>query len=237
MEKDVMEWRSPSLGKKMELRIYGESGTPVLAIPTRGKGSLQWEEQGMVDAISFQLRNGFNQLFCVESNDDESFFNKDATPEQRISRHIQYESYIIEEVVPRIQEMSDIDFLIVAGVDMGGYHAINLSLKHPTSFGKAIGMSGVYDITPFMDDFYSDDVYYNNPVDYLPKLKTDRVLEQIRDVDFRLASYYDDPRKDVAYRLDDILKSKMIDHELDIWKMQSAGEWDLWQGMIKIHVV
>lgn len=237
MEKEVKKWRSPSLGKDMELRIYGETGTPVLAIPTRGKNSRQWEERGMVDAISFQLKNGYNQLFCVESGDGESFLNKDIPPSQRIVRHIQYESYIIEEVIPEIEKIADIDFLIIAGVDMGGYHAINLGLKHPGSFGKAIGMSGVYDINPFLDDYYDENTYYNNPVDYLPNMSNEKLLSKVRDVDFRLACYFNDPRKEEAYRLDEILKTKMIDHELDIWQLKTEEEWDVWKEMFKIHIV
>ncbi len=237
MEKKVKKWRSPSLGKSMELRIYGESGTPVLAIPTRGKGARQWEERSMVDSISFQLENGYNQLYCIESADEESFFNKDISPAQRIIRHIQYESFVVEEVVPLIEDNSSIDFLIVAGVDVGGYHAVNLGLKHPGSFGKAIGISGVYDINPFLDDYYDENIYYNNPVDYLPNLSNEKLLDKIRTVDFRLVSYTNDPRKDVAYRLDEIFKTKMLDHELDVWQMQSDDEWDVWKQMFKIHIV
>ncbi|MDR8391833.1 alpha/beta hydrolase-fold protein [Aliifodinibius sp. S!AR15-10] len=237
MEKEVKKWRSPSLGKNVELRIYGESGTPLLAIPTREKGADQWEKKGMVDSISFQLENGYNQLFCIESADNETFFNDDITPAQRIIRHIQYESFVIEEVVPLIQENSAIDFLIVCGVDTGGYHAINLGLKHPNSFGKAIGISGVYDILPFMDNYYDENIYYNNPVDYLPNLTNEKLLDKIRGVDFRLVSYANDPRKDVAYRLDNIFKSKMLHHELDVWQMESDDEWDIWKQMFKIHIV
>lgn len=239
MEVQVEKWRSPSLGKNMELRTYGESGTPVLAIPTRGKGANQWEEKGMVESISFQLENGYNQLFCIQSADEESFFNEDISPAQRIIRHIQYESYVIEEVVPKIEEKSTIDFLIVAGVDMGGYHAVNLGLKHPRSFGKAIGISGVYDITPFLEGYYDENIYYNNPVDYVPNLSNEKLLDKIRHVDFRLVSYTNDPRKDLAYRLDEIFKTKMMEHELDIWQMQTTEEkeWEIWKQMFKLHIV
>ncbi|MDX1638870.1 MAG: alpha/beta hydrolase-fold protein [Balneolaceae bacterium] len=237
MQKIVKRWRSPSLGKTMEVRMYGESGTPVLAIPTRGKGAGQWEQGGMVDAISFQLENGYNQLFCIASGDDESFFNEEITPAQRIIRHIQYESFIIEEVCPFIEEHASIDFLIVAGVDTGGYHAVNLGLKHPKSFGKAIGISGVYDITPFMEDYYDENIYYNNPVDYVPNLNSDKLLNEIRTVDFRIVTYFNDPRKEMAYRLDEIFKTKMMDHELDVWQMETGEEWELWQQMFKIHIV
>jgi esterase/lipase superfamily enzyme len=121
------KWRSPSLGKDMELNSYGDSGTPIIGLPTRGATCHQWKEFGMVDEISYQLENGFNQLFCLSSVDDESFLNENATPQQRIVRQQQYESYLIEEIVPYIRETNKAGYIIVAGTDLGGYQAINIA--------------------------------------------------------------------------------------------------------------
>lgn len=237
MKKQKKKWRSPSLGKDMEVHIYGDSGTPVLAIPTRGETCDQWEEKGMIESISFQIENGFNQVFCIDSTDEESFFNPGLHSGKKILRHQQFELYVIEEVVPFIRKNNPIEFLIIIGVDMGGYHAVNLGLKYPKEFGKAIGLSGVYEIRPFLDGFYNDDVYYNNPVDYIPNLNSQILLNQIRQVDFRLVSYANDPRKEAVYRLDNVFRTKMIDYRLDIWDQDSEEEWDLWREMLKTHIV
>ena len=237
MNKEQKTWRSPSLGRDMNMSIYGSGGTPVLTMPTRGEQRSQWEEHGMVDALSYQLDNEFNQLFCVDSIDDESFLNEKIEPSKRLMRQRQFESFIIEEVVPFIHEVNDIGFIIVAGVDLGGYHAINLALKHPEKFGKAIGISGVYDIKRFMDGYYDDDVYYNNPVDFMPNLNKKQLLFKIREVDFRLVSYTQDPRKDEAVKLSEVLRLKFVEHKLDIWDLEELDEWDLWQQMLKTHVI
>ncbi|MDX1617162.1 MAG: alpha/beta hydrolase-fold protein [Balneolaceae bacterium] len=239
MKRTNKKWRSPSLGKDMELLIYGESGTPILAIPTRGKSIDQFEEKGLVDTISFQIENGFNQLFCIESDDDKSFLNESIAPEKRILRHQQYESYVIDEVVPFIHDNASVEYLILAGFDTGGYHAINLALKHPTEVGKAIGISGIYDIRALMNGYFDDNVYYNSPIDYVPNLNNQAMLEKIRKVDFRLVSYSNDPKKDDAYRLAHIFQTKVIEHELDVWDKEgkSEGEWDLWNEMLKVHIV
>ncbi len=65
MEKKTEKWRSPSLGKDMELTVYGSSGTPIIGLPTRGASCHQWEEFGMVDVISYQLEHGFNLLSFI----------------------------------------------------------------------------------------------------------------------------------------------------------------------------
>ncbi|WP_073067544.1 esterase family protein [Fodinibius roseus] len=237
MNKKVKKWRSPSLGKDMELVIYGSSGTPVLGLPTRGASCHQWGEFGMVDAISYQIENGFNQLFCVSSNDGESFLNTTTPPARRLVRHHQYELYLVEEVVPYIKDQNPIDYLIVAGTDLGGYHALNTALKHPSAFDKAIGISGIYDIKGFMDGYYEDDVYYNNPTDYIPNISRQSLLNKIRNIDFRLVSYDHDPRIDYARRMSNVLRMKFIRHELDIWDNNTSREWQQWQQMLKTHII
>lgn len=237
MEKKIEKWRSPSLGKDMELTIYGTSGTPIIGLPTRGATCTQWEKFGMVSSISYQLKNGFNQLFCLTSVDNESLMNEKISPDKRIIRQQQYESYIVEEVVPFIQEHNNIEFLIIAGTDLGGYHALNTSLKHPELFGKAIGMSGIYDITTFMDEYYSDEVYYSNPMDFVPNLNKQSLLEKVRDVDYRLVSYELDERKEEALRLSNVMRMKFIEHDLDIWGVNGEDEWDLWPQMLKTHII
>ena len=237
MKKTIKKWRSPSLGKDMRIAIYGESGTPILGFPTRGQDCEQWEKYGMTDAIEVQIKEGFNQLFCVDSVDDESFLNERLEGHQRLMRHGQYEAYIREEVLPFIHKTNNIEYIIAAGVDLGGYHAVNLALKHPGQFGKAVGISGIYDIKRFMDGYYSDNVYYNNPTDYMPNLNKQDLLEKIRDTEFRLVSYLSDQRKEEAEQFSNILRMKFIDHQLDVWDLEGDDEWQLWTQMLKTHII
>lgn len=236
MEKKTEKWRSPSLGKDMSLTVYGSSGTPIIGLPTRGATCNQWEEFGMVNAISYQLENGFNQLYCISSVDKEGFLNKEASPDQRLVRQQQYESYLVEEVVPYVKDQNKIDFIIMAGIDLGAYHAVNTALKHPKVFGKVIGMSGIYDIKPFLDDFYNDDVYYSNPMDFVPNLNKQSILSNLRDVDFRIVSFNTDERKKNALRMSNVMRMKFIEHNLDIWG-EDSEEWDLWPRMLKTHII
>lgn len=236
MEAKIEKWRSPSLGKDMELAVYGESGTPVIGIPTRGATCRQWEEFGMTDAISYQLENGFNQLYVLSSIDNEGILNEKASPGQRLIRQQQYESYIVEEVVPFIRDRNHINFIIIVGADFGGYHAITISLKNPEVFDKVIGISGIYDIRPYMDGYYDDDVYYNNPMDFVPNLNKKTLLNKIQDIDYRLVSYDGDKRKNDALRMDNVMRMKFLDHDLDIWS-DGSDEWKLWPQMLKTHII
>ncbi|MDZ7773949.1 MAG: alpha/beta fold hydrolase [Balneolaceae bacterium] len=237
MQKNIETWRSPSLGRDMTLAVYGRSGTPVLALPTRGAKHGQWEQQGMVEAIAHQLGEEYNQLFCIDAVDEESFLNETVTADRRVTRQTQFEAYVVEEVVPYIRQHNDIPYLIIAGSDLGGYHAVNLALKHPEEFGKVIGMSGVYDIKTFLGDHYDDDVYYNNPVDYVPNLGSSTLLQHIQEVDFRLATFSGDSRESLSRRMSHVLRMKFVEHELDVWNLPGEKEWELWKRMLRTHII
>jgi len=237
MKKKQEKWRSPSLGKDMQINIYGHSGTPIVGLPTRGQKAGQWEKYGMVDALFKQLENGYNQLFCIDSIDDETFLNDALPPRRRLMRHQHFEAYILEEVIPFVRQHNAIPFLMIAGVDLGGYHAVNFALKHPNKFDKAIGISGLYDIKHFFGGFYNDTVYYNNPTDFIPNLNKQPLLNAIQSVDFRLVSYANDDRRNVALRLSKTFRTKLIEHKLDVWDSTTENEWELWTQMIATHII
>ena len=46
------------------------------------------------------LWNGQLQIYCVDSVDTESWYNKQAHPYWRVQRHLQYERYILNDVLP-----------------------------------------------------------------------------------------------------------------------------------------
>jgi esterase/lipase superfamily enzyme len=173
----------------------------------------------------------------VDAVDEESFLNEKVEPPKQLMRQQQFDSYIMEEVIPYIQQRNSIGYMMVAGVDLGGYHAVNLALKHPREFNKAIGISGVYDVRSFFGEFYSDTLYYNNPIDFVPNLNKQPLLNEVRNVDFRLVSYANDERKASARQLGNIFRSKFIEHQLDVWDTPSTEEWDVWKKMLNTHII
>jgi len=102
MHREYIKWWSPHLGREMEMLLFGHAGTPLLAFPTSLGRFFEWEDFGMVDALSYQLSNGLNMLFCVDGIDTETFYNKNIHPAARIQRYLQYEKYILQEVLPFI---------------------------------------------------------------------------------------------------------------------------------------
>ncbi len=75
---------------------------------------------------------------------------------------------LYDELAPRAMHETGVKKIATAGCSFGGYHAVNFGLKHPDKTAHILSMSGAFDIKQFVDDFYNDDVFYNNPVDFLP---------------------------------------------------------------------
>ena len=237
MKREYVKWWSPSLGRDMELLVFGHSGVPMLVFPSSMGRFHEWEDFKMIDAMKHQIEAGYNQVICVDSVDKESFYNKLADPYVRIVRHRQYDSYITDEVVPFIHNQNENRFIIVAGASFGAYHALNVVFKHPQLFSKLVAMSGKYDIRTFMDGFYDDNVYFNNPVDFIPNLNDHFFLESLRNLDIRLVSGEWDMCLDAAVDMSDKLHRKSIPHVLDIWGDQTKHDWPWWRDMIKKHIL
>lgn len=237
MERTYKKWRSPSLGRDMELLVFGSSGTPVIAFPTGEGRFYEWENKGFIDALAVQLGNGYNQLFCLDTVDDESFFNKDVDPYTRLMRYEQYEAYILEEVLPYVHSFNNRDYVIAAGIEFGGYHASNLVFKHPRKFHKLISIEASHNIKPLMDDFYDRNVYFNNPVDYLSNLNDPDIIRAINKTDIRLISETSsENHREVKY-ISTLLNERFIDHELDTWDETRGDKADRWRDMLLKHIV
>ncbi len=236
MHREYRSWFSPSLGREMELLVFGHGGIPILAFPSSLGRFHEWEDFGMVGALHSQLSTGANRLICVDSVDSESFYNKNVDPYVRISRHKQYDRYIVDEVVPFIRDLTHQFFIIATGASFGAYHAANVVFKYPGLFGKLIALSGSFDIRSFLDGFYDDNVYFNNPLDYLSNLENHEVLESIRHSHIILALGEFDPCRPANERLSWVLNAKGIPHTFDMVPSVFGHDWPYWRDMMVRHV-
>src|SRR5574340_908526 len=100
MNREYHRWHSPSLDRDMELLVFGHAGARVLVFPTSMGRFFQWEDMGMITALGEHLEKGWIQLFCVDSVDAESWYAKSRPPAERARRHVQYDRYLLSEVLP-----------------------------------------------------------------------------------------------------------------------------------------
>ena len=236
MHQEYHRWWSPSLGRDMELMVFGHGGTPILVFPSSQGRFYEWRDFGMVEALYDQLAHGHNLLVCVDSIDAESFYNRYVDPYTRIRRHQQYEAYILNEVLPFARMRSGHDFIISTGASFGAFHAANLVFKQPWQFGKLIALSGAFDIKSFMDGFYDANVYFSNPADYMPGLNDPHAIDALRHTRLILTTAEYDPCKEANFRMSHVLNSKGITHTLDFEQGVFGHDWPWWKHLIRKHI-
>ena len=235
MRRDYHRWHSPHLGRDMELLVFGHGGARVLVFPTSMGRFFEWEDRGMMAALIEHLERGWVQMFCVDSVDGESWYNRRVHPADRARRHVQYENYLLAEVLPLSTSLNPNPFLIVTGASFGAYHAANFAFRQPHLVGRVIAMNGIYDIRRWTGGYSDETVYFNNPPDYLAHEHDPARLEALRRMDIILTTGQDDGGKGATEHLSGILWSKNIWHALRIWDGW-AHDWPWWKDMIRRYV-
>lgn len=235
MNREYHRWHSPSLGRDMELLIFGHAGARVLVFPTSMGRFYEWEDRGMVEALGEHLENGWIQMYCVDSVDGDSWYAKWKHPVARAQHQTAYENYITREVWPLTQHKNDNPFMIATGASFGAYHAVDLALRHPHLVGRVIGMSGFYDIRRWTDGYGNGEVYFHNPVAYMANEHDPGRLQALRNVDIILAVGRDDALAQNNQELSGILWDKGIWHALRLWDGW-CHDWPYWRDMIVQYI-
>lgn len=235
MKREYHRWQSPALGREMELLIFGHAGARVLVFPTSMGRFYEWEDRGMIGALAEHLNAGWLQLCCVDSIDAESWYNRRLHPADRARRHLQYDAYLLHEVLPLTWNVNPNPFLMATGASFGAYHALNLAYRYPHLFGRVIGLNGLYDIRRFTDGYSDDNVYFNNPVAYLRHEHDPERLAALQRIDTILVTSQDDPSRGSNEELSGVLWSKGIWHALRIWDGWTH-DWPWWQQKIRLYI-
>ena len=235
MKREYHRWFSPALQRDMELLVFGHHGARVLAFPTSRARFYEWEDCGMIGALREHLERGWLQLFCVDSVDGESWYNYAAHPSWRAHRHNQYDHYLFAEVLPFLLEVNRNPFLIVVGASFGGYHALNFGLRHAEAVSRILALSALCDIRPFVHGHYDQNVYFNNPIDFLPNESEPARLEALRHLDIILTVGRDDRMLAGNQALSHVLWAKEIGHALRIWDGW-YHDWPHWRKMLPLYI-
>ncbi len=217
MHRSYHRWYSRALDRDMEMLLFGHAGAPVVVFPTSRGKYYEFEDRGMVAALGQHLEEGWIQLICIDSVDAESWYCEWAHPAGRVYRHLQYEGYILGEVVPAIRQLNGNPFWMTTGCSFGAYHAINFGLRHPDLIRRSIGLSGLYDIRSFVGGHYDDNVYFNNPVDFTANLHDPMQIGMLKAQDIIIVTGQDDKNRPSNEQLSGNLWRAGVGNALRIW--------------------
>jgi len=226
VKEEYKKWYSPNLSGEIELLIFGHSGCPVLLFPTSKGRYYETKDFGLIGSVQHLIEEGKVKIYCPDSIDAQSWYNKSIHPADRAKNQTWYDQMLVEELFPMACDETGYGKVVTAGCSFGGYHAANFAFKHPALVSHLFSMSGTFDITPQTDGFYNSDIYYNNPVDFLPGDNDPNLWK----MDIVLGTGDRDICRPFNERLSGILQRKNINHWLDI-KPDADHDWPVWRNM------
>src|ERR1700680_2606357 len=104
MRRAYHRWFSSALGREMALLTFGHAGEPVIVFPTSLGAFFEYEDRGMVAALTPKIEAGLVQLISVSTVDAESFYATDVHPRARLERYLQYERYVVTDVIEFVRQ-------------------------------------------------------------------------------------------------------------------------------------
>jgi esterase/lipase superfamily enzyme len=239
MQIDHRYWHSPRLEHDMGLAVFGHWGLPMLAFPTSHGDEWELQRNGLIEAMADHINAGRVKVFCVGSNNHESFLNNRAHPYHRSWRQRLFDEYIRDEVVPFIYASCQTPWIPIStmGASMGAYHAANSLFRYPHMFKRCYALSGVFDLRRYMDGLYDDNFYFHNPVDYMKNLEDPWALGQLATCEIRLATGSGPwENSGFSYEMSGILARKGIKHHLDDWGPRGGHDWPYWREQMREYL-
>jgi esterase/lipase superfamily enzyme len=237
-------WWSDRLGADGTVIRYGHWGRPVLVFPSEQGQAADFENNGMIGAVAGLLDAGRVKLYCVGSYDGSSWADQSIPLEERARRHLRYESWVLSEVLPWIQQDNGgaAGDIMTVGCSMGAFHAANFALKHADRFPLAMCLSGNYDPSSWHGwGEQGTTAYFNNPIDYVGQLDgghLDWLRGQLSLLLVCGQGQWEDTTGSLpsTQQLAGLLASKGIRHELDLWGHDIPHDWPSWRAQFAHHL-
>ena len=239
MQVEYYKEYSNFLKHDMEFKVYGHKGLPCLAFACEGGRFYDWEDNGMISALSPFIENGQIQVFTADSVDDESWLGDNHDLRYRAEAQERWFNYIVNELVPRIQEISGGSGKILSmGTSLGGGHAVNVYLRRPALFCGAIGLSGSYLPSTWFETGEEDDLILRNSPIHILRSKTNADIKKYSGPLWVCCGQgpYESSFLVESKKFAEVGKLCKLNHNFELWSDKCSHDWYWWQKQIAIFV-
>jgi len=231
--KERTGWWSERLGRDAALVRWGHWGTPVLVFPTAGGDAEEIERMGLVGALGGLIEAGRVKVYSLDSVAGRAWLDKQ-DPRWCSELQNRFDAFVYHEVVPAIRaDCRDGGVEVVAaGASIGAFNAVAALCRHPDVFRLAVGMSGTYDLEPWLHGAWNEAFYFASPLHFLPGLDGPQLAALQRR--FALLATgegaWEDPHQ--SWRMADVLGARGIPNRVDSWGPRYPHEWPTWCEML-----
>ena len=235
MRERYVEWYTPRMSRRFQMLVFGHAGMPLIAFPTVRGEFHQNKDFLLIESIRWFIEQGLVMVYCPDSSDGASWYNRGIHPADRVRTHQAYERIIMEEVVPMAQHETGHHKVSWTGCSFGGYHAANCAFRYPHLTRYLIGMSAAFDLRSFMQGYHNEDFYFNNPVDYVGGAQEGHHLHQLRGLGIILGCGEHDNCREDNFNFSALLHQKGIRHWLD-YRPGQYHDWPMWRDMLPFYL-
>lgn len=228
-------WRSERMGREATLARWGHHGQPVLVFPTAGGDAEEIERWQMLRVLEPLISAGRVKIYSCDSVAGTVWFGKEGSPQHRMWMMNQFHQYVKHEVVPAIRtDCRDPSVEIwAAGASIGAFHAVAAVCRFPNLFGKALAMSGTYNLMRFIEtDRYTEDYFVSSPLLFVPTLEGPH-LDALRKRFILFASGAGRAENmGETWAMANVLGQKGIPNRVDPWGPDVHHDWMTWRAML-----
>lgn len=233
--KQAWSWQSARLPETARVVRWGHFGTPVLLFPTAGGDYEEVERFHLVAAIGGLVEAGRIKVYSVDSIAGKHWLRGTDSPEYCSRVQNQYDAFIYHEVAALIRQDCETPSIevVTAGASIGAFNAVASVCRHPDVFRLAIGMSGTYDLSKYLQGQMNLDFHYSSPLHYLPALEEGPQLARLRER-FIVLPTGQGQWEDVgeSWRIANALGRKGVPNRVDPWGREWDHNWITWRAML-----
>ena len=233
MNERYIRWWTPHMSRDFEMLVFGDTrGLPLILFPTSFGRHSQNKDFGLIDACAPFIDSGKITIYCPDSADLESFYNKNIHPADRMRTHNAYERVIVDDVFDFARRECSYHRVAICGASLGAYHAANIAFRFPDAVSHLISLSGAFEISDFFDGYHDENIYFNSPYQYLPNM-TD--TWKFNHMNIILGTGEWDNTRHESFRLSAILNEKGVRHWLDD-RRWCGHDWNYWRDMLPYYL-
>lgn len=216
------------LNREMEYKIYGHDGKLCLVFPSQNGRFFEWEDRGMIHAVSKYIDEGKLRMVTCDSIDLETWsFPYDT--KVRLGKHELWMDYIMHELVPNVEnKLNYEDRWMTMGCSLGASHATNILLRYPYKFDQLLGMSGIYDLRMFYGGYSDFNTIQNNPMEYIANMEDVSIYKDHQMIFCVGQGNWEQECVADLRKLESLFQSKGIDAWFDYWGYDVYHDWPWW---------
>lgn len=215
MKEEYHKWNSYHFDKEFEMLVFGHSGYPVIIFPDAGRKYFDVKNLSLIESCKNLLESGHIKIYCPDTHDNFSWLNYSIEPVNRIRNYLLYEKVVLYDIIEFAKYESGFDKTALCGYGFGAFHALNIGCKHPDKCGYIFCLNGKFDVRPHIFGYYDEDIYFNNPVDYLPNLADEYYLNAFRSMGIVLGVNRNSSNFSESKLMSEILNRLEVPHWFD----------------------